>query len=358
MMSITQTFVLKMGGKNIFHENLSNLKSLANFNKPQTIPNNNYPSFSNNNSSVNSFNNKKQNLYDNFDILPKFVASQNMQEINKEYTIKILKKKAIFQKMVNTYFSENNTSYIKNLNEIESEINGQEMAFEYAEKRDYEGFKEMLSCINSNNTNENLKEMENMSLDDYQKISNENRNAIFSGIFNNKPAFSERLNLIGYYNNLMKKKPNRVNYTNNKFNSVDNMQRKRQASNAITKEQINLFKTFVGNPQIPDNHIVSYFDPKNPNVLMAAEKYFRNTYKNDFLTLNFYYPDKQTLRVHKFKFTSQIKELFMAAQDDYISMADARLFTESGKEIFNDKRYKCIGSLNVANNSKIKVVRR
>ena len=378
-MSITEILVLRMGGKNIFHENLSNLKSLSNSNEPRTNINNNYPSFPDNNSNINSFNDKKQQLYDNFDVLPKFIANKTMQKENKELTVKILKKKVIFEKMVNTYFSENYNSYIQSLNQIESEINGQEMTFGYAEKTDYDGFKDMLNFINENNTNENINQMQNMTLEDYLKISNENKNEIYNAIFNNRFAFNERLNLVGYYNNiLMKKKMNNRNQMQNKnyntrnsmsnnlnnnmninMNMNDNInnRKKRMGSSAVTKEKIKLFKILVGNPQIPDSHVITYFDPMNPNVKLAAEKYFRNTYQSDILTLFYYYPEKKQTKVHKFRFTCEVKELFMAAQDDYMSMDIPKLFTESGKEIVDNKIIKCVGGLNIANNSKIKVVR-
>ena len=359
-MNITQTFMLKIGGKAIFHENLNNLNSLSNFNKSPAHPNNNYPAFSNNNSSMNSFNNQKQNYYDNFDILPKFIANQNMQEVNKELTIKILKKKVVFEKMVNTYFSDNNNSFIQNLNEIESEINGQEMAFEYAEKRDYESFKDLISFINANNTDENLKNMQNISLEDYQKLTSEDKRKVYSGIFKNRPAFNDKLGLIGYYNNVLPKKRLHSMSMSNDFvdiNKTDIMPKRRIGSCTVTKEQINLFRTFIGNPKIPDSHVLSYFDPINPKVMMAAEKYFRNTYKNDFLTLNYCYQDKGKTKIHKFRFTSEVKELFMAAQDDYMSMDVPRLYTEVGKEIIDDRKIKCIGALNIANNSKIKVLK-
>ena len=46
----------------------------------------------------------------------------------------------------------------------------------------------------------------------------------------------------------------------------------------------------------------------------------------------------------------------MSAQDDYIFVIKPRLYLENGKEIFNDKRTKCIGALNLNNNSTIKVL--
>ena len=62
------------------------------------------------------------------------------------------------------------------------------------------------------------------------------------------------------------------------------------------------------------------------------------------------------MKVHKFNFTDDIEKLFMCAQDDYMSIVKPRLYLENGKEIIKDKKTKCIGALNISNNSKIKVL--
>ena len=128
--------------------------------------------------------------------------------------------------------------------------------------------------------------------------------------------------------------------------------------NLISQEQISLFKTFVGNQNIPDNHVLSYFDVSNPKVVIAANKYFKNIYGTEYLTLYYYYPTKAQsgTKIHKFRFTSEISDLFMGAQNDYLSMVNPRLILENGKEIVNDRKIKCIGALNLSNNSKIKVL--
>ena len=78
----------------------------------------------------------------------------------------------------------------------------------------------------------------------------------------------------------------------------------------------------------------------------------------DYLTLYYYYPAKKQggTKMHKFRFIEEVSNLFSAAKDDYISVVSPRLYMENGKEIINDRRTKCIGALNLSNNSKIKVI--
>ncbi len=78
----------------------------------------------------------------------------------------------------------------------------------------------------------------------------------------------------------------------------------------------------------------------------------------DYLVLHYYYPAKGQAgkKTHKFSFTDEIGNLFIAAQNDYISVINPRLYLDNGKEIFDDKKVKCIGALNLSNNSTIKVL--
>ena len=225
-------------------------------------------------------------------------------------------------------------------------------------KRDYEGFIDLLSFINCNRTNVNLTTMQNISLDDYNNLNYDQKRIILGGIFENKKLFPQKLNLKNYETNNNHKRSN--SNLNNNFNINNNNFNNNGFSNQnqITKEQIDLFKEFIGNPHISDNHVISYFDPYNPKVIIAANKYYKNIYGVDHITLYYYYPTKGQAgtKMHKFRFIQEISNLFSAAQDDYISVVSPRLFMENGREIKNDRRTKCIGALNLSNNSKIKVL--
>ena len=122
----------------------------------------------------------------------------------------------------------------------------------------------------------------------------------------------------------------------------------------ITQEQIDLFKIVINNPKIPNNHAQSYFNKSNPKVMDAAEKYFKNIYGLDYITLNYKYNNKGS-KIHKFRFSGNVDALFLAAQEDYIAITKPRLFLANGNEILKDKKIKCIGALNLENNSTISV---
>ena len=250
-----------------------------------------------------------------------------------------------------TYFSEGDDYFSNSIQEVEMEMNRNKDLSENNKNKNFEGFMDLLSFINCNSTNKDLSAMKNMSFNDYINMNYDTKKIVLGGIFQNKALFAQKLNLKNYERNMnIPKRPNSIT-NKNKNNRFSN-------PNLITKEQIDLFKTFIGNPHINDNHVISYFDPSNPKVMIAANRYFCNIYGVDYLTLHYYYPSKPQsgTKIHKFRFVGEIGDLFTAAQDDFISVVNPRLFLENGREIKNDRKIKCIGALNLSNNSKIKVL--
>lgn len=363
-MNLSQFLTLKMGNKFIFKEPLNAIKSLNNNN----VQRNNYYSPNNYN---NQRNNQKRN-YANMDIIPKFIANESMQELNKELLSRLSHKKVIFDKMVKNYFSQREENYSNSIQEIENEINNEKQISESAINKDYEGFKVLLSFINNNRTNPKLTAMQNISIDEYKNMNKETKNQIFGGIFENRPLIGQKLNLRN-----VNTKPN-YNMNNNPYSIYNNMQRnneKRNVSNnninvnwnqgmaknvqiRITQDQFDLFRRFVGNPNITDKEILSYFDMTNPKVMIAADRYFKKKYGAECLTLNYYFPYQPNLgiKVHKFRFVSEINDLFMAAHKDHLTINEPKIYAENGKQIMNDKRIKCLGALGLVNNSKIKII--
>jgi hypothetical protein len=343
-----------MGNKVLFKENLQVLKTFGN----NSFQPNNYRLRTNSTSNINA----KRRIYEGMDVIPKFIANENMKELNNELMDRLLKKKNIFTKMMKSYFSGNEDSFTNSLQEIQKEMEGYKDIMEKCKDRDFDGFMDLLSFINSNKTNMNLSSMQSMTLNDYKNMNYDTKKNIYAGIYENRQLISHKLNL-KYIDNERNKRTNNM-YNNNvkeniniRNNNNNNNNRASYKKN-ITQEQIKLFKIFIGNPHIVDEHVISYFDISNPQVIMAADKYFKNIYGCECLTLYYYYPSKRQsgAKMHKFRFTSDIKELFMSAQDDYFSIVNPRLYLENGKEIINDKRKKCIGALNLLNNSKIKVI--
>ena len=351
MMNLNQFIILKMGNKFIFREPLQILKSNGNqyYSPKQNDPN------------------KNNGKLADMDIIPKFMANQNKGS-NEVMIDRLNKSKNIFNKMMASYFSEKEEFFTSSIQEVETEMNRYKDNLENIKNNDYKGFQELLSFINNNRSNPSLVSMQNMSLSDYKNMNYETKKIILGGIYENRPEISKKLNLhaVNIYQDI-NPMPMAGQYSGIK-KQVSPPQRPRGGTSfsqpprinintLITIDQIELFRTFIGNPNMPENHVKSYFDPSNPKVVLAADKYFKNIYKLDYLTLYYYYPTKNDgPKIHRFKFVSDISELFMAAQNDYISVMNPRLILENGKEIMNNKRYKCVGALNLSNNTKIKVL--
>lgn len=358
-MNSSNFVALKMGNKFIFKESLQVLKGSNSKYLNSNVQKKNYytQNYYNNNQRITP----KRN-YQDMDIIPKFIANQNMQEINKELLERTLTKKSIFNKMMKTYFAETTEYFSNSIQEIEMEMNSERISTESTNNKDFDGFKELLSIINNNRTNPKLTSMKNISLDFYKIMDKETKNQILEGIKQNKALFSEKLNL----KNIKNINNNNYNFDKNPYiinkqkpqAATNTNKKKGKQQNLVTGEQIDLFKIFIRNQNISNQDALSYFDMGNPKVITAAERYFKKLYGADSLTLQFFYPYQKNLgtKVHRFIFISKISELFMAAHKDYLSLNNPRLYLENGKEILDDKRIKCVGALGLPNNSKIKVV--
>lgn len=358
-MNPLQTISLKMGNKYIFREPLQNLTTQRTTNYMNTnFQKNNYYSAHPNNYNMNSRNNPKRG-YQDMDVIPKFIANENMKELNKELLDRIQNKKATFTKILKTYFSEKVDNFSNSIQEIEMDINSQKLSFESIKNKDYNGFKDLISFINDNRTNPKITSMKNMSLDEYKALSNEEKNTILGGIYQNKALFNQKLNLNNVnINKNIDENPYSKGFQRQRSKTENRINNNPKKNIVVTQDQIELFQIFIGNSNISNNEILSYFDSNNNKVIVAAEKYFKKKYGCEYLTLQYYYPyqPKLGIKVHKFRFVSEISNLFMAAHNDYLSLNNSRLYLENGREIKDDKKMKCIGSLGLQNNSKIKVI--
>ena len=412
MNNLSQFVILKMGSKCVFREPLQTIRSIGNNNYMNNMNNNNNSYYSppnnHNYSSINK-NNQKRN-YETLDIMPKFLANKNLEETKFQILDKIIHKKQTLKNLKISFFSETDQDFKNEIEEVEMEIDKQKDIFENVKNRDFEGFMDLLSFINSNRTNSNLTDMQNMKIDDYRNMSQENKNQILGAIFENRHLFGKKLDLDystnnnnynnnnrnnnynnnnrnnnnynnfnnnynSYYNNKnnYNNNPNIVNNVNTgklmrsstnynkKYNTYNQPQSNNKIlshNNLITQDQIDLFKRFVGNQKISNEEVLSYLDKFNPKVMVAAERYFKRIYGAETLTLQYFYPTLPNVgtRIHRFKFTSELSDLFMAAHEDYSSFSTTKLYLENGKEIKEDKRIKCIGALGLLNNAKIKVL--
>ena len=386
MINLEKMLYLKMGNKLIFKEPLKGIKyAVEQYKNPNSQINKNdrydiYKPNYNQQSNVNNMNkgNRKRS-FQNMDVIPKFIAFENSQEINKELAYKLLDKKTKLNTFINAYVSGEQSDFNKEIMDIELEMDKYKSIMEQQKNKDFEGYKDLISFMNKNKTNSNLNALQNISLNDYRNMNFDIKKRILSGIFENRESLSKRLNINVTSNQMPRrinslnfKNPNNMNFNNNDNNNYENnnyinnknnnynindysnynMMMKNELS--ITQEQIDLFKIFINNPKIPNNHVEFYFNKTNPKVMDAAEKYFKNIYKAEYITLTYKYNNRGS-KVHKFRFSGNIDALFLAAQEDYLSIIKPRLFIENGKEIVKDKRIKCIGALNLENNSTINV---
>ena len=386
MINLDKMLYLKMGNKLIFKEPLKGIKyAVEQYKNPNSQINKNdrydiYKPNYNQQSNVNNMNkgNRKRS-FQNMDVIPKFIAFENSQEINKELAYKLLDKKTKLNTFINAYVSGEQSDFNKEIMDIELEMDKYKSIMEQQKNKDFEGYKDLISFMNKNKTNSNLNALQNISLNDYRNMNFDIKKRILSGIFENRESLSKRLNINVTSNQMPRrinslnfKNPNNMNFNNNDNNNYENNNYINNKNNnynindysnynmmmknvlSITQEQIDLFKIFINNPKIPNNHVESYFNKTNPKVMDAAEKYFKNIYKAEYITLTYKYNNRGS-KVHKFRFSGNIDALFLAAQEDYLSIIKPRLFIENGKEIVKDKRIKCIGALNLENNSTINV---
>ena len=370
MNNLDKMLYLKMGNKLIFQEPLNGIKYTVEQYKNQNSNNKrndrydiykpNYNQQSNASNKSNTYNNNQGNRkrsFKNMDVIPKFIAYENSQEVNKELAYKLGEKKVKLNTFINAYISEETSDFTSAINDIESDMDRYKSIMEQQKDKDFEGFKDLIGFINNNKTNENLKAFQTMSLNDYKNMNYDIKKRVLSGIFENREALAKKLDVNkatnpaarransmnyqqnSYYNNNNNYGVNNNNYNNNNNNNnnYNNYNMMLQNKYNITQEQIDLFKIFVNNPKIPNNHVESYFNKSNPKVMDAAENYFKNIYKTDYLTFTYKYNNKGS-KIHKFRFSGNIDALFLAAQEDYLSVNNPRLILDMGKKLLKIKK--------------------
>ena len=382
MNNLGQMLYLKMGNKLVFKEPLKGIKYAveqyknSNSNMNSNNQNNNYDIYKPNynqqsniqNPNNNNMNRNRKLNFQNMDVLPKFIDYENSQDMNRELAHKLEEKKTKLKALINAYISKEQNDYTKAIMDVELEMDKYKSIMEQQKNKDFDGFKDLLGFINDNKTNSNLKEMKFMSLTEYKGMNYDIKKKILSGIFENRESLAKRLNVyittdthkriksqvLDNVNFNMNNQNNRINNNYNNNDNYNNYNKMRSNQVFVSDDQLQLFKIFINNPKMSNEHAVTYFDKTNPKVRDAAEKYFKNIYRADYITLNYIYKNRQP-KVHKFRFSGDVNALFLAAQEDYLSVTNPRLFAQNEKEIIKDKKIKCIGALNLENKSDINV---
>ena len=340
-MNSKQMIILKLGNKIIFQHPISQLNNLQ---KKNTITN-------------------KKPLINNV------ILKINFDNNNKEIEKKIINEEKLLKKMMNGYFNKEKPNFMNEISKEENQIMNLQKSVEKFELNDNMKFQEMISILNNNNK-------ENIKLNN-KNMTNDKKKEILSLISSNKKFFSKKLCL--NKNNFDKINQNLVLFmenNNNNRNNINNINTNESNNNSeqvntkikieksktiyrkinkIKEEYIKSFKTFIGNDKVSDRIIISYFDINHPNVKIAAQKYFISKYGLDEITLIYIYQTNPNDKFcHKFKLISEINELFIKAKNE--KNINPRLYMKSGKEIKNNSKIKCIGALNLDNNSIIKII--
>ena len=320
---------LKLGNKIIFQHSLSQLSQLK---KNKNIISNNIEAL-------------------NKDVIPKFILDKENLENNSEK--RMINEMRLFKKIESGYFiDEYKSSFGEEISKIEYEINNLQQSVEKNQLNDYIKFKEMISKLN-------LKEI---NINKYKNLSNAPKKEILNLIKSNKKLYSNILCL--NKNNIDKINGNLTLFKENIINKIhinNNLKRNKTEPNKIGYQKINginkikeeyleNFKNFIGNFKLSDRIIISYFDINHPNIKVAAKKYFQSKYGVDEITLIYIYKENQNDKIyHKFELVSEVNELFLAAKTENIN--NPKLYLKTGKEIINNRKIKCIGALNLDNNS-------
>ena len=257
---------LKLGQRVIFQHPLSQLKQIT--------------------STFIKENNKRN--FKKLDVLPKFIANQQMNEMNQDLSIRLMNKKKILFKINNIYFSKHHPDFSENLKNIENQMNSMDESLNKRSVNDFKKFEQMISIINKNKTNDKMNLIQKMSVKDYTKMSSETKEDILNCISLNKKEFAQQIGLHKIDPNKINQKlaqlnqrkiPNNKNIhshreighnmteTNSdkknnftgsktdltKSNSHNNLTEQNAVQKKVvpvTNEQIELFKTFVGNSRL------------------------------------------------------------------------------------------------------------
>ena len=189
MNGLDKMLYLKMGNKLIFKEPLKGIKyavdqyqnqnsnmnrnNMYNIYKPGYNQQSNTSNQNNGQNiyNMNNNNNTRKLRLQNMDVIPKFIYYESDQEMNKELANKLFEKKNKLNTLVNTYISKDYFDFNKSIMDIELEMDKYKSIMEQQKDKDFEGFKDLLNFINHNRTNENLKEMQTISLNEYKNMN-------------------------------------------------------------------------------------------------------------------------------------------------------------------------------------------
>ena len=213
---------------------------------------------------------------------------------------------------------------------------------------------------NDNNNNNNQVNKGDTLLQQYNQIFNNPVSNYNNNDVNSKSNNNNKNNVVNNQNN------NKIYNKSNTFNQKKNIGKnynKVLSTRFYDPEKFDLFKIMINDQNISNEEVSNFLNTFCPNVKQSVEKYYQKKYGSSCLTLIYYYPNITNIKkkkiLHNFSFVDEVNELFSTALVDYTIVNRVRLYTEDKVEIqeFN-RKIKCIGALNLKNNSIITIVKK
>lgn len=292
------------------------------------------------------------------EVTPRFLSSGSSKDQIKEKISKISTKIGVLDKILKLYFDDQTNQLMtdedKEIADIEGEIIKQKGAINAYKSNDYNTFKVLSNFISSfevDNINSEPNSCLDISPEQYDSLSDIEKQNILDYIHKYKTDLISILNI----NTEDKEDKKYVSSSPSKVIVTY------EAKSTYDSKKFNLFRMYVDNMNLPDEHVAHYLNSNVTNLVQAIEKYFQNSYQLVEITLYFVY-EETTLIVtkkevkHFFSFVASVDELFNQVKVDFPRLVNYRLFALNGKEIIrNNPKIKFVGALHLLNKSVIKV---
>ena len=295
------------------------------------------------------------------EVTPKFSTSNTTRAQLKENVLKIHNKTGVLDKILQVYFddkSQNSNADSNEINEIENDMIKQKGALNVYLSNDYNTHMVLCNFLSSLEAESNKQIDINSSIpnsfepteEEYKGMSDLDRQNLLDYIHKYKNELITNLGM-----NVYKKDTMVVPQS-----TGSNIKVTYETQNNYDSKKFNLFRMYVDNKDLPDEHVAHYLNGNVTNMIQAIERFFQNSYQSSELVLYYSYPEttiivSQKEVKHYFSFVGSIDELFNQVRVDFPRLTNFRLFALNGKEITRNNTKKFIGALHLLNKSVIRV---
>ena len=295
------------------------------------------------------------------EVTPKFSTSNTTRAQLKDNVLKIHNKTGVLDKILQVYFddkAQNSNADSNEINEIENDMIKQKGALNVYLSNDYNTHMVLCNFLSSLEAESNKQIDINSSIpnsfepteEEYKGMSDLDRQNLLDYIHKYKNELITNLGV-----NVYKKDTMVVPQS-----TGSNIKVTYETQNNYDSKKFNLFRMYVDNKDLPDEHVAHYLNGNVTNMIQAIERFFQNSYQSSELVLYYSYPEttiivSQKEVKHYFSFVGSIDELFNQVRVDFPRLTNFRLFALNGKEITRNNTKKFIGALHLLNKSVIRV---